>query len=243
VIRRALYKFKRSVRRAPYYWLTFAGLLLVVFVLTDRYVPRQHLPWRSLDIAAPTGFATDIQLTRLALSPSSSCAQMINSVPDYKTREANRHRPEGVCGWDIAREIDQSEAARLKPGNVTMQCPLAVGMYIWMREMDKAANMHLGTGVKSIEHFGAYSCRSIAGTSKPSEHSYANAFDISGFVLDDGRSISVLRDWNGSLDRRKFLREARRQACKIFRVTLSPDFNSDHADHFHVDMGPSRSCR
>jgi len=26
-------------------------------------------------------------------------------------------------------------------------------------------------------------------------------------------------------------------------LTLSPDFNEAHHDHFHVDMGPTRSCR
>ncbi len=243
MFRRSYYRVKRSIKRTPLRWLVFLLLLIAAMFVTDRYVAHQHLPWRPLDITAPTGFATDIQLTRLALSPASRCARMIESVTDYQTRVAEPHRPQGSCGWDIARNIDGSEAADLKPTDVTMQCPLAVGMYIWMREMDKVAMEHLGTGVKSIQHYGAYSCRPIAGTSTPSEHSYANAFDISGFVLDDGRVVSVLKDWNGSPERRKFLRAARRQACKIFRVTLSPDYNDAHADHFHIDMGPSSSCR
>lgn len=243
MIRRSYYKAKRSFKRFPFRWLILAVLLVASFFVADRYVAHQHLPWRPLDITAPTGFATDMQLLRLSLSPSSSCARMIESVTDYESRVAEPHRPKGSCGWDIARNIDGSEAARLKPADVTMQCPMAVGLYIWMREIDKAASEHLETGVKSIQHFGAYSCRPIAGTTKLSEHSYANAFDISGFTLDDGRTISVLKDWNGEPNRQKFLREARRQACKIFRVTLSPDYNKDHADHFHIDMGPSSTCR
>jgi len=219
--------------------------LILGFFLADRYIPKQHLPWRKLDILAPTGFATDIQLMRLSLSPSSQCAQMIVSVADYKPRIAEPHRPKEPCGWDIAREVDESEAARLAPADVTMQCPLAVGMYIWMREIDKAAAEHLGSGVRRIQHAGSYSCRRQNGNNSGlwSEHAYANAFDIMGFDLDDGRVVSVLTDWNGSPERRKFLREARRQACKIFQVTLSPDYNTAHADHFHFDMGPSSSCR
>lgn len=240
---RSFYRLRRSLKRFPYRWLVFVFVLIAAFFIADRYVAHQHLPWRPLDITAPTGFATDIQLTRLSLSPASSCARMIESVTDYKTREAKPHRPQGSCGWDIARNIDGSEAARLKPNDITMQCPLAVGLYIWMRELDKAANEHLNIGVKSISHYGAYSCRPIAGTTQPSEHSYANAFDISGFTLDDGRVVSVLKDWKGSPERQKFLREARRQACKIFRVTLTPDYDDAHADHFHIDMGPSSSCR
>ena len=243
MLARALYRLRRSFKRFPYRWVTFAGLLGVSVYIIDQYVPHQHLPWRPLDITAPTGLATDMQLTRLALSPSSSCARVIESVTDYQTRIAEPHRPNGHCGWDIAREIDGSEAARLRPADVSMQCPLAVGLYIWMRELDKGALEHLGSGVKSIQHYGAYSCRPIAGTRTPSEHSYANAFDVSGFVLDDGRVISVLNDWDGKEDRMRFLRSARRQACKIFRVTLSPDYNEAHKDHFHVDMGPSSTCR
>lgn len=239
------YRIKRSVRRFPFRWTVFAGLLAIAFFLTDRYVPRQHLPWRSLDMTAPTGFATDIQLFRLSLSPSSNCAAMIESVSDYPTRLAEPHRPKGPCGWDIAREIDGSKAAKLAPNDVTMQCPLAVGTYIWLKEIDKAAEQHLGSGVKQILHAGSYSCRRQVGNGSGqwSEHAFANAFDVMGFKLDNGDVVSVLSDWNGSPERRKFLRETRRQACKIFQVTLSPDFNEAHKDHFHVDMGPSRSCR
>ncbi len=223
----------------------FAVFLVAAFLVSHRYVPRQHLPWRSLDVTAPTGFATDMQLFRLALSPSATCTRTVESVSDYMTRVADPHRPSGPCGWDLAREIDYSEAARLSPVDVTMQCPLAVGTYIWLREIDKAAEKHLGTGVKRIQHAGSYSCRKQRGNGSGawSEHAFANAFDVLGFELDNGQTVSVLKDWNGSPERRKFLRDVRRQACKIFQVTLSPDYNEAHKDHFHVDMGPRRSCR
>lgn len=239
------YRIKRSFRGFPHQWAIFAVLLAIVFVLFDRYVPRQHLPWRTLDMNAPTGIATDIQLFRLSLSPSSACAEMIESVSDYPARLAEPHRPSGPCGWDIARQIDGNNAAKLAPVDVTMQCPLAVGTYIWLKEIDKAAERHLGSGVKHVLHAGSYSCRRQVGNSSGqwSEHAFANAFDVMGFKLDNGNVVSVLNDWNGSLERRKFLRETRRQACKIFQVTLSPDYNDAHKDHFHVDMGPSKSCR
>ena len=236
----------RSITSSPVKLGVFVLLLIGIFWASDKYIPRQHLPWRSLDMRAPTGFATDLQLLRVSLSPSSTCTKLIESVSDYQTRLAGPHRPKSTpCGWDIARDIDQSEAAILRPKDVTMQCPLAVGTYVWMREMDKAASKHLGSGIKKVQHAGSYSCRKQVGNSSGqwSEHSYANAFDVMGFELDDGRVVSVLKDWNGDTDRKRFLRAARKQACKIFRVTLSPDFNAAHADHFHVDMGPTTSCR
>jgi len=203
------------------------------------------LPWRSLDINAPTGFSTDLQLFRLSLSPSSTCATTIESAEDFQTRIAKAHRPKDPCGWDIARGVYASNAAILKPSNLTLQCPLAVGTYMWMRDIDTAAEKHLGTGVKALSHAGGYSCRRQVGNGSGqwSEHAYANALDVMGFELDDGRTISVLKGWNGDKAQKKFLRDVREQACKIFRVTLSPDFNAAHADHFHVDMGPTTSCR
>ncbi|MFN4225017.1 MAG: extensin family protein [Hyphomonas sp.] len=32
-------------------------------------------------------------------------------------------------------------------------------------------------------------------------------------------------------------------ACRLFSVTLGPDYDAAHADHFHMDMGPQRACR
>ena len=226
-------------------WGGFLALMALALFSVDRFVPNQHLPWRALDIHAPTGFATDLQLMRLSLSPSSTCSATIESARDYRTRPAERYRPNDECGWNVARHVDGSASAGLDPLDVTMQCPLAVGLYIWMREVDDLAEQHLGSGVKYVNHYSAYSCRRQRGngSGKWSEHAYANAFDISGFRLEDGREITLLNDWNGAPDERAFLRAARKEACKIFRVTLSPDFNDAHADHFHVDMGPTTSCR
>ncbi len=49
--------------------------------------------------------------------------------------------------------------------------------------------------------------------------------------------------WNGTDAQARFLRAARDSLCQWFNVTLSPDYNADHADHFHVDMGWYRTCR
>lgn len=242
------YKWRRKIRglkNYPFRLLLFCLLLGAAGFAADRHLPPQHLPWRPIDMQASTGFATDLQILRLSLSPSSTCAALINGADDYQTRLAERHRVKDPCGWDTAQKIDKSSSASLKPENVTMQCPLAVGTYIWMREIDKAAQARLGSGIKNVLHAGSYSCRRQVGnrSGKWSEHAFANAFDVMGFELEDGRVVSVLKDWNGETQRKRFLRDVRTQACKIFRVTLSPDFNAAHADHFHVDMGPTSSCR
>jgi hypothetical protein len=72
---------------------------------------------------------------------------------------------------------------------------------------------------------------------------FANAWDVASFELEDGTLIGILKDWDGERKKANFLREARKSACGIFRVTLSPDYNAAHRDHFHLDMGPGKSCR
>ena len=126
-----------------------------------------------------------------------------------------------------------------------MQCPLSLGSYIWSREINAHAQKYLGAGLSEIYHAGTYSCRRQRGNGSGvwSEHAFANAWDVAAFELADGTLIRILSDWDGARARANFLREARDAACQIFRVTLSPDYNAAHADHFHLDMGPSKSCR
>ena len=76
-----------------------------------------------------------------------------------------------------------------------------------------------------------------------SEHATANAFDIAGFRTKSGKVISVKRDWNTGKKEDTFLHAARHGLCDWFNATLSPDYNADHADHFHVDMGRWQTCR
>lgn len=236
----------RKLRR----WLFRKGGLLAIFaiagcVVADITLPHQHLPWRTLNPDAPVGAATQFQLFRLTLSPSQTCMDMAEKAATFNSSKAPPNDGPGLCGWKIARLVKGSSSARLA-GAADMQCPLSVGTYIWLREVDELAQKRFGSGVKSVTHFGTYSCRRQNGNSsgKWSEHAYGNAWDVSGFVLDNGVKISIQKHWSkGTSDQRRFLRDARDKACGIFRVTLSPDFNAAHHDHFHFDMGPGNSCR
>jgi len=224
----------------------FIALAALIAVALDRNIPSQHLPWRKLNPEAPLGFATKNQFLRMSLMPSKSCMDMARDVDGFNSIPADPKKTGSVCGWKIARVVYGSNAGTLRPGEANMQCPLAVGTYMWLREIDALAQKHLGSELKKVHHVGTYSCRRQNGNNsgKWSEHAYANAWDITGFELKDGRVISVLKDWKSKdKKRRKFLRETRNKACKIFRVTLSPDYNAAHRDHFHVDMGPTTACR
>jgi len=122
---------------------------------------------------------------------------------------------------------------------------------LWERAIvQPAALRHLGRRVTAIDHAGSYSCRRIGGgpEGRFSEHSTADAIDLTGFRLAGGGNVSVLRDWNGDPARAAFLRDVRDGGCRLFSTALSPDYNRAHADHLHFDQAArgaygGRLCR
>ncbi|WP_253201292.1 extensin family protein [Sphingomonas quercus] len=126
-----------------------------------------------------------------------------------------------------------------------MTCPLASKLIEWTQEaLQKAAQAWLDSPIARVDSFGTYNCRPIAGTTHLSQHGRSNAVDISGFVLANGRRITVLNDWNGPDENaRNFLRAVRAAARRRFNIVLGPDANADHRNHLHFDMGPGHACR
>lgn len=126
-------------------------------------------------------------------------------------------------------------------------CPVADTFAAWARYgVDRAARQLLGSGLRTIETMGSYSCRDVAGSGRRSAHASAAAIDIAAFVLEDGRRISVLGQWTGgSGSEREFLRVVHRSACKRFDTVLGPDYNSAHRDHLHLEgvIGSRSYCR
>ena len=96
-----------------------------------------------------------------------------------------------------------------------------------------------------IDQLGTYACRNVnsAASGRRSQHATANAIDIAGFRLADGRSISILDPGAEDTPEARFLAAARDEACRFFNVVLSPDYNRLHANHFHLDLGGFRMCR
>ena len=128
-----------------------------------------------------------------------------------------------------------------------MSCPLAATFAAWVRNgAMPAARLYLRSELVKVESLGTYSCRNVNGaaTGKLSEHASANAVDIAAFVLADGRRLTVKRDWNSAdPEIRAFLLAIRTSACRRFKTVLSPDYNVQHADHFHLDMGRGPFCK
>jgi hypothetical protein len=129
-----------------------------------------------------------------------------------------------------------------------VKCGVARNLALWVREsVQPAALDAFGSRVVKIESMGGYACRNVIGNAASagnrSEHATANAVDIGGFVLADGRRVLVKTGWNGDGDERTFLRAVRAGGCKRFQTVLSPDYNAAHHDHLHFDMGRGPFCR
>lgn len=213
-------------------------------------MPPQHLPWKPLDVEAPVGFATGTKITLIALGPSKLCMGKLDEARHFDYAKAAPKIDGDICGWNVAATMTSASGPRFRLRQVTGQCPLVLASYIWLRQVDEYARKYLGSGLKKTHHAGTYSCRRQRGNGSGSwsEHAFANAWDITGFELEDGRVISVLKHWrsDGSKEgraRAKFLNKTRGSACRLFRVVLSPDYNEAHKDHLHLDQGSSLSCR
>ena len=135
---------------------------------------------------------------------------------------------------------------RLDP--LKTRCQIALRMAMWERHgIQPAARRHLGTEVRRILHFSSYSCRpmrtTFSGAPRMSTHATANAVDMSGFELDDGRQVTLVKNWTQPIAEAAFLKDVRDSACDWFRVTLGPDYNRLHADHFHLQHSGWGLCR
>ena len=124
-----------------------------------------------------------------------------------------------------------------------LSCPMALGMIAFEEVVQEEALRHLGRKVRRITHAGTYNCREMA--SYPgwvSEHSYANAIDISTFELVGGTSVSIARDYAAITPKGEFLRAIARRAYdeEIFAVVLTPNFDGLHRGHLHLDQARYR---
>lgn len=221
-----------------------ACLAALPMVLQPGDVPRAWQPWSPLDLTvAPNpvsrmkvrALGVDGDLCRAAMGRSPARATLL---PDAEDSES--------CHIRDRVRLSGLSTARLSP--VETRCEIAARLLLWEKHvLQPAARRLLGAEIAQIQHFSSYSCRRMQTARGPSsrwsQHATANAIDISGFVLSDGRRLSLVRDWSGTGPEAVFLRAARDGLCDWFNIVLSPDYNRLHADHFHADMGPFLTCR
>jgi hypothetical protein len=162
----------------------------------------------------------------------------------------------GICGlthpFKVAALLDGQV---MLDGDYILDCPMIAALNAWVRDVvEPAAQTHFNERAVEITTFGTYSCRGINGEfgARLSEHAFGNAIDVSGFRLQDGRSIVIARDWTrGDPQSQAFLRDVDNGACGDFTTVLGPGYNFLHYNHFHLDLamrgnmstGPRRVCK
>lgn len=219
-----------AARRAAIALLLVAAAIFAWQWLLDH---PQHDPWAPLDLRDPPGWATRAKLARLKGDVAECRAVLARSGLAFSALPAVG---EGSCARSDRTRLGDFPLA---PDTPPVTCPVAVALEIWRRDaVAPAAQRILGSEFVRIEHLGAYSCRRMYGAAEGawSEHATGNAIDIAGFVLADGRRISVLGDWKADGEEARFLRTVRDEACGSFATVLSPDYNAAHADHLHLDQ-------
>jgi hypothetical protein len=230
-------------RRLRFLLVLTIALLLAAYSLSRLGYfewPRDYDPLTLPDLDAPPNLLTPLKLKRIDSSAENCRAAFARAGKTVGIEPARTDTAQCVKEGTI-------KLASLSTATLNVEetrCAIAARLFMWeYNVVQPAARKFFNEPVTEILHFGSYSCRNIRGSSATSEHATANAFDISGFRLRSGKLISLKQQWQGNQPQAKFLREMRDGACDYFNVVLSPDYNADHHDHLHVDMGWYRTCR
>jgi hypothetical protein len=238
----ALHPPRTKLGQRIYVWslviFTLAASAMFIFAL-----PKRYSPVAPIDLEDHSGPFAQQKLASLRTNKSQCLIAIARSK--LVAKPAPEKHEGKSCGYDNALNIEQSFYPYTEEP-LLVSCPMAAALYVWEREVvSRAATRHLGSAVVRIEMFGAYSCRRRNGASEGpmSEHAYANAIDISGFTLANGKKIMVEKVWKTNTPEAAFLREVRDGACNRFQVVLSPDYNRAHYNHLHLDMGAYKMCR
>lgn len=255
-------------RIAPELAVLGAVLVAVAGVTVFAYVslPDRYDPFAPLDVRAqPAPVVTRLKLAQIRRDRS-ACEAALSSSGLRIQRVAHLQQQ----GCALSNVVHVAPENRVFGQGFHATCPLAVGLALYMRHVVQPAARRLyGQEVVLVQHLGTFACRQVRNGRKlpeagepvqMSEHAAANAIDITGFRLRDGRVIQVGKHWRkdkplqlvsadpaavATDDQRAaaFLRELRDGACGIFHAVLGPDYNALHRTHFHLDMGRYRQCR
>ncbi len=133
----------------------------------------------------------------------------------------------GGCGVEEAVRVTSISGVRLSQA-ATVDCSVATALNTWVSDVAQPAFDGKLAELQIAAHYICRSRNNVKGA-KISEHGKGRAIDISGFILTDGRLLTVSDNYN------RTLRRIYKAACGIFKTTLGPGSDGYHEDHFHFD--------
>jgi hypothetical protein len=178
-----------------------------------------------------------------AADPSGAClAELDARHVAYKRRA----RPGIAIAVEISGPLGGVELVSAGQ-RLVIDCSLAVSLA-------EAGRYLRDLGIARATFSSAYARRNVRGTNRPSRHSYGLAIDVHTFASDALGTLRVDRDYEMGLGDDldcigwPTTREAaalKTLQCQLvrsglFRLVLSPDFDADHRDHFHLEVLPWR---
>ena len=125
-------------------------------------------------------------------------------------------------------------------GEAVLGCGMATALPVWAAAVDSYLWARENTRIESIIVGTSYMCRTRNHVEDAdlSEHGFANALDVVGFRLEDGRTVTPVEGWaDGLSPDGRLLRFAHDAGCASFTTTLGPEANALHVDHLHFDLG------
>ncbi|MEO8756930.1 MAG: extensin family protein [Devosia sp.] len=149
---------------------------------------------------------------------------------------------DGQCGIQSPLAIEAISAnGRSIPLNapVITDCGMATAFPAWIAEVDSYLKAHDKTQIKTINLSTSYQCRNVnhSKTGNLSFHAFADALDVMGFTLEDGRTISIAPGYKGTPEQgSQILHFAHDSACTHFMTVLGPDADAEHQDNMHLDL-------
>lgn len=256
----------RPARHIPWgrylFLLIWTALFAGIYGVYSGAVPvdERFNPWAPLNVKAETGFLTPYKLGRalnrpdLCLAALAGTGMVYDLLPDRVTGPG--------CGFENAVRLRTAGVRFGAP--LSLSCPMALSFAMWERHvLQPAAMSRLQQRVVAIDLAGSYACRNINtgegafsgraafGSGARSRHATADALDVTGLTLANGKRISVLKNWQGKTnssaappgDEALLLTDLHAGACKYFKGVLGPNYNAVHADHFHFETGGYSMCR
>jgi hypothetical protein len=235
-------RLKRRLLARLFLVLLIAATTFVAMRL--GYIPQRFSPFSPIALDTQPTWFVDTRLAALRLDRP--LCEAVLKQPHIDAAAIPDQPYKNGCGWQNAVSFSKAGGARI--GAEKLTCEMAAALALWIEhEVQPLAQSTFGARVAVIGDMGIYDCRNILGNplmkNVRSQHATANAIDISGFTLDGGRQISILRDWTGKGPEAAFLKEVHRRACRYFRVALGPEYNAAHKSHFHFDRGAFSRCK
>lgn len=147
-------------------------------------------------------------------------------------------RGPGACGGeDLVRleavVLPDKGRVAVKPAAV-LRCGMATAIANWIRNDMAPLAQGMSSRLTELDNFDSFECRGrnrVAGA-KLSEHGKANALDVRGLKLANGKMLS-LTDRSVTHDLRE---KAKGSACGRFTTVLGPGSDGYHEDHIHLDL-------